>query len=107
MRQSLLNEATMNRSGYRIAALCALLVGVAGISGATAQPKSCPTCNCQINNIELLDQLVEAKIKHLLADEPRKLLCLSAHKINILKEKGSIIMLLCYSAKMFTVTVRL
>ena len=62
----------MNKSGV---ALC-VFVAVTAISGASAQ--SCATCNCQINNIQLLDQLVEAKVNRILANEPSKLS--SVHK---------------------------
>ena len=62
----LTNEGTMNKSGI---ALCVFVAAIA-ISGASAQ--SCATCNCQVNNIQLLDQLVEAKVNRILANEPSK-----------------------------------
>ena len=48
-----------------------IFVAVTGIPAASAQ--SCNACNCQFNNIQVLDQLVEAKVKITLANEPCKL----------------------------------
>jgi hypothetical protein len=56
----------MNKFGI---ALCVL---VAAIALTAAKVQSCSTCNCQFDNIQVLDQLVEAKVKNTLANEPRK-----------------------------------
>ena len=64
----------MNKSGI---VLCVFVVAIT-ISGASAQ--SCTACNCQVNNIELLDQLVEAKVNSILANEPSKLS--SVHRVS-------------------------
>ena len=55
----------------------ALFVFLAGTAIPTASAQSCNACNCQFNNVQVLDQLVEAKVKSALASEPRKLLLYS------------------------------
>ncbi len=50
----------------------ALYVLVAAIALTAANAQSCTTCNCQFDNIQVLNQLVEAKVKSTLANEPRK-----------------------------------
>jgi hypothetical protein len=59
----------MNKSGV------AVCVFVAAIAITTASTQSCTTYNCQINNIQLLDQLVEAKMNRILANESSELSC--------------------------------
>ena len=34
---------------------------------------SCKACNCQFNNVQVLNDMVEAKVNQILANEPRKL----------------------------------
>ena len=58
----------MNTSGITLR----VLVAATAITAANAQ-SACGACNCQFNNIQLLDQLLEAKMKSTLASEPRKL----------------------------------
>ena len=61
----------MNKSGI---ALCTF-VAVIAITAMAANTQSCTACNCQINNIKLLYQLVEAKVNRILANEPSELSC--------------------------------
>ena len=61
----------MNKSRL---ALCVFLVAIAFVvSNAQSMSSQCTACNCQINNIEILDQLVEAKVNQILVNEPSKL----------------------------------
>ena len=62
----------MNQSGI---AFC-VFVAVIAIIAVAANTQSCTVCNCQINNIQLLDQLVEAKVNRILANEPSELSCI-------------------------------
>lgn len=59
----------MNASG--VAFLVFTAVNIAAISSVSAQ--SCCTCNLQFNSIQVVDQLVEAKMKSILTNEPCKL----------------------------------
>ena len=47
-------------------------------TGPLVNAQSCRACNCRFNNIEGLTHLIEERINHVLADEPRKL-CLHAY----------------------------
>ena len=47
-------------------ALLAVLILTPITSG---QSDSCRTCNCQFNNIEVLDQLIEYRIRSILAND--------------------------------------
>ena len=50
------------------------LVATAIVVASTLDPQSrCTACNCQFNNIELLDQLLEAKMNQILVNEPSEL----------------------------------
>ena len=51
----------------------ALCVFVAATAITAANAQSCRACNCQFDNIQLLDQLVEAKVNRNLANEPSEL----------------------------------
>ena len=67
-------SATVSKmSAKKVGVNLFLLMGtaVATISMATAQ--SCNSCNCQFNNVQVLSQLIEAKVNSALANEPRKL----------------------------------
>jgi hypothetical protein len=59
----------MNKSGI---AVCVFMAVIAN-SITTASSQTCTTCNCQINNVQLLDQLMEAKVNRILANEPSEL----------------------------------
>ena len=48
--------------------LCALLTVLALTPATLGQGDSCQACNCQFNNVEVLDQLIESKIRNLLAN---------------------------------------
>ena len=61
----------MSTNKIKLTMLLLLGTAVATISMATAQ--SCNACNCQFNNVQVLSQLIEAKVKQALANEPRKL----------------------------------
>ena len=50
-----------------------LCVFVAATAITAANAQSCRACNCQFDNIQLLDQLVEAKVNRNLANEPSEL----------------------------------
>ena len=54
----------MNKSGI------ALLVFIAMTATYVANAQSCRACNCQFNNVKVLNQLVEAQVKSTLANEP-------------------------------------
>ena len=63
----------MNKSGIALCAFVAVIAFI--ITAVAANTQSCTTCNCQINNIQLLDQLAEAKVNRILANEPSELSC--------------------------------
>ena len=44
-----------------------VIVALAG--SALAQSDSCQACNCQFNNVEVLNQVIEASVRDMLADE--------------------------------------
>ena len=46
--------------------LC-VFVAATALSAATAQ--SCRACNCQLNNIQVLDHIVEARVKNILVND--------------------------------------
>ena len=54
-----------------------LLATVAVISVASAQAETCGACNCEFNNVEVLNKLIDAKvdarINMTLANQPSKL----------------------------------
>lgn len=60
------NLISMDMSGIT---LC-VFVAATALSAATAQ--SCQACNCQLNNAQVLDQLVETKVKHILVNGSSK-----------------------------------
>jgi hypothetical protein len=62
------NTSDLDKFGI---ALCVLVAAIA-LTAANAQ--SCTTCNCQFNNIQVLDQFVEANMNRILANEPSELL---------------------------------
>ena len=62
-------EEKMDKLGLSF--LLFLATAVATISVTTAQ--TCNACNCQLNNVQVLSQLIEAQVNRALADEPRKL----------------------------------
>ena len=47
-----------------VVTVVALLAG-----SALAQSDSCQACNCQFNNVEVLNQVIEASVRDMLADE--------------------------------------
>ena len=53
----------MSKSGI----IVALVFMTATAITSTGDP-SCNACNCRFNNIEILDQFVEAKVNHILAN---------------------------------------
>ena len=63
----------MNKVGLHL--LLFLVVAAATISVAisvgTAQ--TCNACNCLLNNVQLLSELIVAQVNQILSDEPRKL----------------------------------
>ena len=65
----------MSKSRISIALkVCVFLVATAIVVASALDPQSrCTACNCQFNNIELLDQLLEAKMNQILVNEPSKL----------------------------------
>ena len=50
-------------------ALC-VFVAATAITAANAQSCMRRACKCQFDNIQLLDQLAEAKVNRILANEP-------------------------------------
>ena len=48
-----------------------LITAATTISVCTAQ--TCNACNCQLNNVQVLNQLVDARVNQILSGEPRKL----------------------------------
>ena len=55
----------------------ALFIFIAGTTISAASAQSCKACNCQFHNIQVLDQLVENRVKSTLADEPCKLIVIT------------------------------
>ena len=64
----------MNKSRISIALkVCVFLVATAIVVASALGPQSqCTACNCQFNNIEVLDQLLEAKVNQILVNEQSK-----------------------------------
>ena len=48
-------------------------------TGPLVNAQSCRACNCRFNNIEGLTHLIEERINHVLADEPRSYACMHMH----------------------------
>ena len=62
----------MNKSSIALK-VCMFLVATAIVVASAHDQSRCTACNCQVNNIELLDQLLEAKVNQILVNEPSKL----------------------------------
>ena len=56
----------------RIAHVFLVATAIVVVSALIPQSR-CTSCNCQVNKIELLDQLLEAKVNQILVNEPSKL----------------------------------
>ena len=61
----------MEQSGCALFVFMAVTVTVTAFSVSNAN--SCPVCNCQVNNVEVLEQVVRAQVHRVLANEPCKL----------------------------------
>ena len=59
----------MNTLGLPL--LLFLATAAATLSMGSAQ--TCNACNCQFNNVQVLSQLIDARVKQVLSDEPCKL----------------------------------
>ena len=44
-----------------------------------ADAQSCTACNCQLNNVQVLRELLKAEVNGALADEPREIIILRCH----------------------------
>ena len=56
---------------FRIALFAAALLFLS--PATSAQGDSCRACNCQFNNVQVLDRLIESKINKCLANDPGKI----------------------------------
>jgi hypothetical protein len=72
----------MNKSRIAVCVFMAVIHVV--LTAASTQ--SCTACSCQINNIQLLDQLVEAKVNRILANEPSELSKHRYHRLRSMHE---------------------
>ena len=50
-----------------------LFVSTAGASISMSTAQTCNACNCQFNNLQILNQLIDAQVNQILSSEPRKL----------------------------------
>ena len=62
----------MEQSGCALFVSMVVTVTVTAFSVSNAH--SCPACNCQVDNVEVLEQVVRAQVHRVLANEPCKLL---------------------------------
>ena len=53
---------------------------------ASAQGDSCRVCNCQFSNVEVLDQLIEARIRDILANDTTSTQVIQDRIINTLND---------------------
>ena len=58
-------------SALGLSLLLFLATTAASVSISTAQ--TCNACNCQFNNLHILNQLIDAQVSQILSSEPRKL----------------------------------